>query len=480
MSFRKDFLSGVLYTSVAKYAGIIISMLVTFVLARILDPSDFAVIAIAIVILNFLNLFTDFGLGPAIIQNDDLSEIDIKSLFNFTILLGIAGGIFLLLASVPIAHYYENDQLINVVRLLSINIFFISFNTVPNALLIKKKQFRLIALRTLGFQLAAGIIAIIGALKGMGVYSLVVQYMVANVGVALFNYYCNPIPFSLTLKTSSIKKIFNFSIFQFLSSIIYFFSKEIDKLIIGKKFEFDELGYYEKSYRLIQMPVNNLVAIFTPVVQPLFKDLKQDKNDFESKFFTLTRYLSLFAFPLATLLFFSGGDIIYLFYGPKWGPAIMPFKMLSIAVGFQIIMSTYMPIMQASGKVKIMLLASIIDFCLIITYLSIGLYIGELVCVALLVSMSAISFFIVYTFLIGRFVIGCSVIKLFKNTLYGVLIALICAFPQIIVNRLIIGDFSIWRLIINVLLVIGVFFLSTSWFKMISWKGLLAVFKRNK
>ena len=126
MSFRKEFLSGVLYTSIAKYAGIFISMIVTFVLARILDPSDFAVVAIAVVILNFLNLFTDFGLGPAIIQNDDLSEVDIKSLFNFTILLGLAGGLFLVLASVPIAHYYEDDQLISVVRLLSINIFFIS------------------------------------------------------------------------------------------------------------------------------------------------------------------------------------------------------------------------------------------------------------------------------------------------------------------------------------------------------------------
>ena len=479
MSFRKEFLSGVLYTSIAKYAGIFISMIVTFVLARILDPSDFAVIAIAVVILNFLNLFTDFGLGPAIIQNDDLSEVDIKSLFNFTILMGIAGGMFLLLASVPIAHYYENDQLISVVRLLSINIFFISFNTVPNALLIKQKQFRLIAFRTLGFQLAAGIIAIICALKGMGVSSLVVQYMVANVGVTLFNYYCSPIPFSVILKSNSIKKILNFSVFQFLSSIVYFFSKEIDKLIIGKKMEFEELGYYEKSYRLIQMPVSNLVSIFTPVIQPLFKDLNQDKHDFETKFFTLTRYLSLLAFPLATLLFFSGGDIIYLFYGPKWGPAIVPFKMLSIAVGFQIIMSTYMPIMQASGKVKIMLIASIIEFCLIITFLSIGLYADNLVYVAFGVSISAICNFIISTFLMGRFVIGSSVAKLFKNVLYGAIIAFFCIIPQVVVNHLIPGEFSVLRLIINVILVMGVVFFTTSWLKMISWKNLIELLKKK-
>ena len=138
-----------------------------------------------------------------------------------------------------------------------------------------------------------------------------------------------------------------------------------------------------------------------------------------------------------------------------------------------------MPIMQASGKVKIMLIASIVEFCLIITFLSIGLYTHNLVYVSLYVSISAICNFIISTFLMGRFVLVSSVAKLFKNVLYGVLIAIFCIIPQVVVNHLIPGDFSVLRLIINVVLVMGVAFFTTSWLKIISWKNLFEVIKKK-
>lgn len=73
-NFKKEFLSGVLYTSVSKYIGIVISLLITAVLARLLKPTDFGLIAVASIMINFVNLLTDFGLGPAIIQKDDLEK----------------------------------------------------------------------------------------------------------------------------------------------------------------------------------------------------------------------------------------------------------------------------------------------------------------------------------------------------------------------------------------------------------------------
>ena len=138
-SIKQQLLSGVFYTALAKYSGIIVSLVVAGVLARLISPDDFGIMAVATVIIAFFNLFTDVGLSPAIIQHKDLTTENLSDLFSFTIWTGIGLSLLFAAASWPIAAYYDRDILRILCQLLAINLFFASATIVPNALFYRKR-----------------------------------------------------------------------------------------------------------------------------------------------------------------------------------------------------------------------------------------------------------------------------------------------------------------------------------------------------
>lgn len=148
-SIKKDISNGIFYTAVAKYSGIIVQLLVTAILARLLSPADFGLVAIATVFIAFFNILTDIGIGPAIIQQKDLTENDLDHIYSLTVYMGLLGGSAFYFISWGIADYYHNAQLLYICQLLSIPILMYSANIVPNGLLLRDKKFRFIATRTL-------------------------------------------------------------------------------------------------------------------------------------------------------------------------------------------------------------------------------------------------------------------------------------------------------------------------------------------
>ena len=143
-NIKHQLFSGVFYTALAKYSGIIISLVVAGILARLLSPDDFGVVAIATVIIAFFNLFTDMGISPAIVQHKSLTKEELSDIFSFTVWTGIGISILFFAASWLIADYYESGILRTLCQLLSVNLFFASANIVPGALFYRNKEFKFI------------------------------------------------------------------------------------------------------------------------------------------------------------------------------------------------------------------------------------------------------------------------------------------------------------------------------------------------
>ena len=192
MSIKKELTKGVFWIAVAKYSGIAISLLVTAILARLISPSAFGTIAIAMVILHFLNVLSDIGIGVAIVQFKQLTKKNLNDIFTITVFVGIILCLLLFVSSELIANYYDDAVLKRVCELMSIVIFFHSLNIVPNGLMRKEKRFKTIALRTLFFQITSGSIAIWGAFHGWGIYALIVSPIATAVGVFCVNFYNYP------------------------------------------------------------------------------------------------------------------------------------------------------------------------------------------------------------------------------------------------------------------------------------------------
>ena len=184
-----------MWTSFAKYIGLAISFAITMILARILTPNEFGVVAVATVIITFLTLFCQMGIGPAVIQFDDLNSKDLDDIFTLTIYLGIFLSLLLFVGAWPISSFYNEDQLKGVCQILSINVFFCAINMVPNALMLKNKRFKENAIRNLLLQVLTGTLAVIAAISGFGLYSLLIMPVLTSVGIFIFNSYFYPMHF---------------------------------------------------------------------------------------------------------------------------------------------------------------------------------------------------------------------------------------------------------------------------------------------
>lgn len=354
MNIKKEIATGVFWSAISKYSGIFVSLIISAILARLLKPEDFGVIAIATVSINFLSIFSDIGIGTAIIQNSTLNDEDYDELFTLTLYIGIILLIISFFFSFYIAEFYKNSELSLICKILGVNILFASLNTIPNALMIRNKRFKVIAKRTLFFQLLSGCVGIILAFNGFGALSLVLQSSFSCICIFLFNFYNYKRNISLKLRFNSIKRIFGFSLYQFLFSFFNYFSRNLDKLIIGKSLNMSDLGYYEKSYRLMMLPLENITFVINPVLLPTLSTLQDNKNELTKKNEKIISLISNLSFPLGLFLHFSAYEIINIYYGQNWNNSVPVFMILSLSIPLQMILSTIGSFYQAAGNTKIM------------------------------------------------------------------------------------------------------------------------------
>ena len=450
--FRKDFISGVAYTSIAKYTGIFISLIITFILARLLCPEDFGVLALVTVIIGFINQVTNLGLHSAIIQTDILSQRDLRSLFSLTMAVGAIASLILFFCASQIAVYYSNDKLINVVRILSCTMFFTAVNTVPSALLMREKKFKKIAIRQLFIQVLSGVIGIMLAFLGFGLYALVAQAIVTAAGTFLFNYIQYPIKLFSSIKVESIRKIFSYSAYQFLAGLFIYFTRNIDKPLVGRYLSLNALGYYDKSFHLMTLPVSNLAYVIGPVMQPLFKDFRHDSSRMFQKYGTLLKFMSIISLPLSAYLFLSAYDLILLLYGNQWGEAVEPFQYLSLSIGLQILLSISGPIFLANGNSKLSFINCLVEFSITMLSLVFGLSFRSLNGVALSVSFGVLFRFVYIYYMLCHTIFEVSIMDLLRILIPSVFACICCMVVLLLANWLLADANQILRLLIFTLL----------------------------
>ena len=373
-STKKQLFSGVFYTALSKYSGIVVSLVVASVLARLLSPDDFGIVAVASVIISFFNLFTDIGLSAAIIQHKDLTKKELSDLFSVTLIGGVILAIGFALLSTPIANYYQRPILDIICKLLSVNLFLSSASIVPNALFYKNKEFKYIAVRGFVIQIVGGVFAVIVAFMGGGLYALLINPMLSSLLLFIVSIKKYPLQFNLRFEIKTVQKIFSYSLYQFLFSVINYFSRNADKLLIGKYMSMVSLGYYEKSYRLMMLPLQNVTQVITPVMHPILSEFQNDMKHLALLHEKIVRILAVIGFPLSVFLFFTAKEITLLLFGDQWMSSVSVFQILSLSVGTQIVFSSSGSIFQAAGDTKSLFICGLFSSILNVGGILLGVF----------------------------------------------------------------------------------------------------------
>lgn len=372
----------------SKYMSLFVQLFITAILARLLPPEDFGTLAIILVFLNLLIPFSDMGIGAAIIQYQDLDERDHGALFSFSLLFALLLTLVFCLFAVPISLFYGNEQLAPLCCLGSLSIFFATLNMVPNGLLLKERRFVSIGLRLFVVTVAAGIIAIIMAFGGWGVYALIWHNIIAGAITFFWNYLTKPIKHLTIHFAASLKKVFSYSVFQFGSSMVNFFSTNLPNLVIGKVFGEAPLGFYDKAYRLTTYPLNGISNVIISVIQPYMAKHQDDLETIFSYWFKVAKALSLVGIPIAVIFFCAPAEIVGIMYGDQWEAAVVLLQTLSVSIYFQLVNSVAGAFFLSAGRSDLLFRSVGASTIITVCGLFIGIAMGGLESVALCLSVA--------------------------------------------------------------------------------------------
>ena len=302
-----------LINTASKYAVIIMNIGFTAILARILTPDDYGIIAVLTIFTTLFSRISDMGFGTAVIQFHDLQKSDVDDIFSFTGFIAIGLALLFALLGFPIAAFYSNEVYRPLCILLAVSVYFNCLNMVPNSVLLRDKKFLIVAIRTVIVNMIGYVFAIVCALIGWKYYSLAIQSVVASVLNYVWNNHTARLKLSFHIHFNPIKRVWNYGIFQFAFSWINYFEGNLDSILIGGVMGSRSLAYYDKGYKLTGYPLSSIAGIITPVLHPILKDYQNDKKYLFRRYMEIQQILSVIALPIVPVCCAQGRRLLQLF-----------------------------------------------------------------------------------------------------------------------------------------------------------------------
>lgn len=436
---------------VAKYSTILIQLVISAVLSRILTPSDYGIVAVVTVFTTLFTTLANLGFGTAVTQFKDLSRKDVQDIFTFSEYFSVALAVIFAIAAYPIAAFYNDMVYVPIVLMLTISILFNALNMIPNALLLREKEFLKVGIRMIVATAASGLVAIILAFCGAKYYALVIQSILNAFITFVLNYHGSGLKFKVKFSYEPIKHVKSYSLNQFLYNMANYFAQNLDNLLTGKIMGNEMLAYYNKGYTLMRYPVTNIAHVITPVLHPILSDHQNNKKYIYDEFVKISKILSLLGVFITTFCFWADTEIIVCYFGDQWYDAVEPFKWLSTCICVQLLNALFGSIYQSLGCTKQMLRSGMFHISISLLAIFMGAYTKNITLMAVFVSASMfVKFFIECYFLIKKS-FGFSIFEFLKSFIPDCLI-----FAIMFGGFSIIGDFKQYGLWASLFIKLGI------------------------
>jgi len=330
MNLTQKTTKGIFWSGTSTVVTTTSSFLIIAILARILSPSDFGIIAIIMVVMNFAIMLSDLGIGMGVIQKKDITNEELSSFFFLNIFLGIISCVVIFCFSPILAKFFKSEELIVVLRLISFSFILISVGQIQKILLQKLMDFKNLAKVEIVGTITYGIISIYLAYKGLGVKSVVIGFLVRQTIEAILLWTARTFVPQLAFKPSKIKSLIKFGGYVTGERIVNYFSSNLDYIIIIKLFGNTTLGYYTLAHQLMIFPLAKISGVITRVIFPSFSIIQDNTQQLRMGYLKAIKYISFITFPMMVGLFIIAPEFVRVVYGVKWNPAIPVIRILCL------------------------------------------------------------------------------------------------------------------------------------------------------
>jgi PST family polysaccharide transporter len=350
MSLRQKSIKGLFWSAAQSWGGQVVTLVVFTVLARLLQPSAFGLVAMANVFVAFTKIFIDQGFAMAIIQRRDLEDEHLSTAFWTNVAIGIALTGLGVAAAPFVAGIFDEPRLVPIVRWISIVFMISSLSAVQQAILKRNFEFRSLAIRSLVAVVVSGVVGVTMALRGYGVWSLVVQQVVNGVVQVALLWRVSTWRPKTTFSRKHFVDLFSYGANIVGINIAEFLNRNTDKFLIGYALGPVALGYYAVAYKLLQTLSHLFTSVTSQVVFSSFSALQTNVARMRNAFYSATKLTSVITFPMFAGFAVIAPYFIVLAFGEQWSASVPVVQVLMLAGVLESIFLFNGNVMLAMGK----------------------------------------------------------------------------------------------------------------------------------
>ncbi|MEW5766925.1 MAG: lipopolysaccharide biosynthesis protein [bacterium] len=343
MKLRKIAAEGVKWTTIASVLDQILHIVFRIVLARLLFPEHYGLVASATVVIEAINVFTHLGISYFIVHQQERIETTCHTVFILLVGITVAGYLSAFLTAPWMADFFQDPAVELIIQVLALNLFLKVPGVVPHALVQKRFHFKQILFGKLAATITQGGIAIILALllpRESGVWALVGGGLVSTAIQSLAYWYMSGYHLSLEFDFDLAKKCFHYGKYFLGMSILMYLYNSLDKIAIGRIMGIEALGYYSFAYTFSGRFLLLTEGMFAAVAFPIYAKLQDDTPRLRETYLRTLSYSALVSTPVGIGAALIGTEVILTLFGEKWIPAIIPFQILSLFVAVRAIDTT--------------------------------------------------------------------------------------------------------------------------------------------
>jgi len=373
-SLKKKGIKAAKWSSIATIVTIVIQLLQLVALSRLLNPVDYGLMSMTMVVVAAAVNLTDVGISNAIIHRQDVTRNHLSSLYILNLVTGAFIASIIFFSAPLVAWFYNEPELMTPVRWMALLCVLPAFGQQFEVLFRKELKFDNIAKIQIIAYFVGFVLAVGGAAVGLGVYALVLS----NLGNAFVKSILLMIQGwrkwtpQLHFATKDLKGYLSFGVYQMSSNVIQSLMSNIDYIIIGRLYSAQTLGYYSFAFQLCTMPVLKLTPLINTVSLPLYAKMQDDLERLKSGYIKTIQLVSYLNAPIYMGLLVTAPVLVPFIFGTKWEPSVILIQILAVAMLARSLIVPIQPLLQSKGRTDMYFRYTLLGMCVQVPGLAIG------------------------------------------------------------------------------------------------------------